>query len=82
MFVRLRVVCAADGAPPLLILNAEVELVSRDGARRLPLDVFINGVRSTLQLLQNRVDALPLVATDTEGIRPDITGALTRQYLT
>jgi CO/xanthine dehydrogenase FAD-binding subunit len=39
---------AADGAPPLLILDAEVELASRRGTRRLPLDVFISGARSTL----------------------------------
>jgi CO/xanthine dehydrogenase FAD-binding subunit len=39
---------AADGAPPLLILDAEVELASRLGTRRLALDVFINGARSTL----------------------------------
>jgi CO/xanthine dehydrogenase FAD-binding subunit len=39
---------AADGAPPLLILDAEVELASRRGTRRLVLDVFINGARSTL----------------------------------
>ena len=39
---------AADGAPPLLILDAEVELASRRGTRRLPLDVFINGARSTV----------------------------------
>ena len=39
---------AADGAPPLLILNAEVELASRRGTRRLALDVFVNGARSTL----------------------------------
>ena len=39
---------AADGAPPLLILDAEVELASRRGTRRLALDVFINGARSTL----------------------------------
>lgn len=39
---------AADGVPPLLILDAEVELTSRLGTRRLALDVFINGARSTL----------------------------------
>jgi CO/xanthine dehydrogenase FAD-binding subunit len=39
---------AADGAPPLLILDAEVELASRRGTRRLALDVFLNGARSTL----------------------------------
>ncbi len=39
---------AADGAPPLLILDAEVELASRRGTRRLALDTFINGPRKTL----------------------------------
>jgi CO/xanthine dehydrogenase FAD-binding subunit len=39
---------AADGAPPLLILDAEVELASRRGTRRLALDFFINGARRTL----------------------------------
>src|SRR5208337_92726 len=39
---------AADGVPPLLILDAEVELASRRGTRRLALDAFINGARSTL----------------------------------
>jgi CO/xanthine dehydrogenase FAD-binding subunit len=39
---------AADGAPPLLILDAEVELASRRGTRRLALEVFINGARSTV----------------------------------
>src|SRR5271165_2662726 len=37
---------AADGVPPLLILD--VELASRRGTRRLALDAFINGARSTL----------------------------------
>ena len=39
---------AADGVPPLLILDAEVELASRRGTRRLALDAFISGARSTL----------------------------------
>jgi CO/xanthine dehydrogenase FAD-binding subunit len=39
---------AADGAPPLLILDAAVELASRRGTRRLALDVFIKGARRTL----------------------------------
>jgi CO/xanthine dehydrogenase FAD-binding subunit len=39
---------AADGVPPLLILDAEVELASRRGTRRLALDAFISGGRSTL----------------------------------
>ena len=38
---------AADTAPPLLVLGAEVELVSQDGTRRVPLEEFITGVRQT-----------------------------------
>lgn len=38
---------AADGVPPLLSLDADVELASRDGTRRLPLASFISGVRTT-----------------------------------
>src|SRR5687767_15340561 len=39
---------AADGIPPLLILDAEVELASPAGPRRLKLDGFITGNRKTL----------------------------------
>lgn len=38
---------AADGVPALLALDAEVEIASRAGARRLPLTAFITGVRQT-----------------------------------
>ncbi len=38
---------AADGAPPLLALDAEVELRSARGARRLPLGAFALGNRRT-----------------------------------
>ena len=38
---------AADGVPPLLALDAEVELASRDRVRRLPLSEFIVGNRRT-----------------------------------
>lgn len=38
---------AADGVPPLLTLNAGVELASVSGRRVLPLDEFILGVRKT-----------------------------------
>lgn len=40
---------AADGVPPLLALDAEVELVSAAGRRRLPLGQFIAGNRRTLR---------------------------------
>ncbi len=39
---------AADTAPALLALNAEVELASVDGTRRLPLDGFTVGVNETV----------------------------------
>jgi len=38
---------AADGVPPLLTLDASVELTSASGTRLLPLDSFLTGYRST-----------------------------------
>jgi CO/xanthine dehydrogenase FAD-binding subunit len=38
---------AADGVPPLLVLDAEVELACADGRRRLPLADFLRGPRRT-----------------------------------
>jgi len=38
---------AADTAPPLLALDAAIELASPDGARRIPIDRFFRGVRKT-----------------------------------
>ncbi|MEO1103375.1 MAG: FAD binding domain-containing protein [Pseudomonadota bacterium] len=38
---------AADGVPVLLTLDAQVEIASPRGMRRLPLDAFITGVRDT-----------------------------------
>jgi len=38
---------AADGVPPLLTLDAEVELRNADGHRRLPLSAFLTGARRT-----------------------------------
>jgi CO/xanthine dehydrogenase FAD-binding subunit len=40
---------AADGVPPLVILDAEVELASATGSRRLLLEQFITGNRKTLR---------------------------------
>ena len=39
---------AADGVPPLLALDAEIELAGLAGARRLPLASFITGNRRTV----------------------------------
>ena len=49
---------AADGVPALLALDAEVEVASRDGTRRLPLASFITGVRKTALLPGELVTAL------------------------
>ncbi|MEL6232823.1 MAG: FAD binding domain-containing protein [Pseudomonadota bacterium] len=38
---------AADGVPPLLVLEAEVELCSTRGTRRFPLGGFLTGARRT-----------------------------------
>src|SRR3981189_865508 len=38
---------ATDGVPPLLVLDAEVELASSKGSRRIPLAEFIVGNRKT-----------------------------------
>lgn len=38
---------AADGVPPLLTLDAEVELTSAAAQRRMPLSEFLKGVRQT-----------------------------------
>ncbi|MGO9125783.1 MAG: FAD binding domain-containing protein [Terriglobales bacterium] len=40
---------AADGVPPLLALDADVELVSQSSTRRVPLAKFITGNRKTLR---------------------------------
>ena len=40
---------AADGVPPLLVLDAEVELASTAGRRRMPIDQFLAGNRKTLR---------------------------------
>lgn len=39
---------AADGVPPLLALDAEVELAGHAGTRRMPLSQFITGNRRTV----------------------------------
>src|SRR5260370_32579418 len=38
---------AADGVPPLLALDARVEIASAKGGRRVPLTTFIRGNRKT-----------------------------------
>jgi CO/xanthine dehydrogenase FAD-binding subunit len=49
---------AADGIPPLLLLNATVELTSAHSARRLPLSAFLTGYRKTERRADEILSAL------------------------
>ena len=49
---------AADGIPPLLIVDASVELTCQSGARELPLAEFLTGYRSTACGAQELVTAV------------------------
>jgi CO/xanthine dehydrogenase FAD-binding subunit len=57
---------AADGVPPLLALDAEIELLSARGERRVPLAAFITGNRKTAREPGEIVTAL-LVPRTIEG---------------
>ncbi len=51
---------AADGVPPLLALDARVELQSRDGRRELPLADFVLGNRRTARTPDELLTAILL----------------------
>ena len=53
---------ATDTAPPLLVLEAEVELASRDGVRRVPMQDYIAGVRRTVRRPEELLTAVHLPA--------------------
>ena len=57
---------AADGVPPLLTLDAAVEIAGTQGLRTLPLASFITGVRKTALQRDEMVTAVlvPLPPTD------------------
>ena len=71
---------AADGVPPLLALNAEVELVSKAGTRRLPLGSFIVGNRKTLRR-PDEVLANIIVPRDLDEARSAFFKLGSRRYL-
>jgi CO/xanthine dehydrogenase FAD-binding subunit len=71
---------AADGAPPLLILDAEVELVSMRGARRVPLAQFITGNRRT-SLAADEVLTAIILPAPTPGMRSTFLKLGARRYL-
>jgi len=58
---------AADGVPVLLILDAEVELVSVRGVRRVPLGAFITGPRRTCRRSDEILSAVLIPKTASEG---------------
>lgn len=60
---------AADTAPPLLALDAEVELASAAGARRVPLADFLVGVRRTLRRADELITAVRFPAATNDGRR-------------
>ena len=49
---------AADTVPPLLVLDAEVDLVSQSGCRTVPLDGFFTGVRKTVRRPDELIQAV------------------------
>jgi CO/xanthine dehydrogenase FAD-binding subunit len=71
---------AADGAPPLLALDAEVELTSRRGLRRLPLSEFLIGNRKTQRQPDELLTALWIPRT-VEDARSVFLKLGTRRYL-
>lgn len=58
---------AADGVPPLLTLDAEVELASLRGTRRLPLADFLTGPRRTARASDELLTAIHIPSAATEG---------------
>lgn len=71
---------AADGVPPLLSLDASVELVSSAGIRSLPLEEFIVGYRQTA-MRRDELLAAVLVPTGREEARAAFGKLGARRYL-
>ncbi len=59
---------AADGVPPLLTLDAEVEIISHTGLRSLPLPAFILGNRKTALGAGEMVAGLKIPTASATGI--------------
>jgi CO/xanthine dehydrogenase FAD-binding subunit len=71
---------AADGVPPLLILDAEVELASRTGLRRLALSEFLLGNRRTARRPDEILSAI-VVPRSGAGGRSAFVKLGSRRYL-
>lgn len=59
---------AADGVPPLLVLDAEVELSGAHGARQMPLSEFISGNRKTALAGEELLTAIIIPRTSATGV--------------
>jgi CO/xanthine dehydrogenase FAD-binding subunit len=71
---------AADGVPPLLVLDAEVELASTTGTRRLPLGEFIVGNRKTARRPDEVLSAV-VIPRDLDEARSAFLKLGARRYL-
>lgn len=60
---------AADGVPPLLALNADLELASASGHRRLPLEDFYAGYKETHLAQDELLVAIHVPLPPTDGIQ-------------
>ena len=71
---------AADGVPPLLTLDASVELQSAAGVRHLPVSDFIRGNRTTDRRPDEIMTAI-LLPADRDDARTHFLKLGTRKYL-
>jgi CO/xanthine dehydrogenase FAD-binding subunit len=71
---------AADGVPPLLALDAQVELVSTTGIRQIPLSAFLVGNRKTQRRPDEMLTAV-LVPRELDEARSAFLKLGTRRYL-
>jgi CO/xanthine dehydrogenase FAD-binding subunit len=71
---------AADGVPPLLALDAQIELISTAGKRLLPLSEFIVGNRKTLRRADEVLSAV-IVPRDVEDAHSAFLKLGARRYL-
>jgi CO/xanthine dehydrogenase FAD-binding subunit len=71
---------AADGVPPLLTLDARVELASRRGLRRLPLARFLAGPRRT-EIAADEILSAVICPVPRPGLRSAFLKLGGRRYL-
>jgi CO/xanthine dehydrogenase FAD-binding subunit len=71
---------AADGVPPLLALDAQVELASQAGVRKLPLAEFLVGNRKTVRRVDEVLSAV-IVPRGLDNARSAFLKLGSRRYL-